>query len=245
MKTIMAKVSQNLSTDNLFHFTSKLEYIIEILKNKFFVARYVYEEIPSFKFKLAIPMKCFCDIPLGQIKKHLKHYGNYGIGITKSFAMSNYIGPVFYVHDNSDALLSYETYLSNNGTENLNMTLLPYFKKYDEIKLSNNERKIRNRLYDEREWRFIPENSNIEFLDNIDNIQNFLDHKNNDLSNDPNFKNHILKFEYSNLSYIFLRTEKDIKEVYETIYKNNTIDDMTKAKLMSKIITSKQIERDF
>jgi hypothetical protein len=65
----MAKVSQNISSDSLFHFIKRREWLFAILKKKSFQARYVYEGIPEIKYKVGIPMKCFCDIPLGIIKQ--------------------------------------------------------------------------------------------------------------------------------------------------------------------------------
>jgi hypothetical protein len=85
----MAKVSQNISSDSLFHFIKRREWLLSMLKKKSFQARYVYEDIPEIKYKVGIPMKCFCDIPLGMIKKHLSNYGKFGIGITKEYAKKN------------------------------------------------------------------------------------------------------------------------------------------------------------
>ena len=55
----------NISSNSLFHFTSKRDYLINILKNEF-IPRYVLEEIPLSKhlkrpkIESAIPMVCFC-----------------------------------------------------------------------------------------------------------------------------------------------------------------------------------------
>ncbi|MBK7740573.1 MAG: hypothetical protein IPI42_08450 [Saprospiraceae bacterium] len=43
--------------------------------------------------KVSIPMKCFCDIPLGMIKKHLSNYSKFRIGITKEYAKKNTFSP--------------------------------------------------------------------------------------------------------------------------------------------------------
>jgi len=51
----MAKVSQNISSDSLFHFIKRREWLLAILKKKSFQARYVYEDIPEVKYKVGIP----------------------------------------------------------------------------------------------------------------------------------------------------------------------------------------------
>ncbi len=93
----------NISTSSLFHFTSTLENLISILTNGFY-PRYCLEnfefsdDVPALH---AIPMVCFCDIPLSQIENHLNSYGRYGIGLTKSWGEKKRINPVMYIKNNS------------------------------------------------------------------------------------------------------------------------------------------------
>lgn len=76
-----------LSANTLFHFTNNIDNIINILTNEF-SPRYCME---SFEFlggcdlEIAIPMVCFCDIPLSQIKNHIENYGGYAIGLSKEW----------------------------------------------------------------------------------------------------------------------------------------------------------------
>ncbi len=237
----MAKVSQNISSESLFHFIRQREWLLEILHNKFFQARYVYEDLPELRLKVGIPMKCFCDIPLGLIKKHLNKYGKYGLGITKSFAKENYLSPVFYVHENSDA---FYRYISNIDAENYNsnLSLVPYFKVDIRTSKSAEGKNVTYRFYDEREWRFIPSGADsIEFSES-DDVINRLDIENKKL--EKNRSKYILPFDYTDITYIFVQHEKDVDNVIEEIRKiptSNTQQD----RLISKIITSKQIERDF
>ena len=46
-------------------------------------------------------MVCFCDIPLSDIAEHTQKYGNYAIGLKKTWAMEQGVTPILYVHDNS------------------------------------------------------------------------------------------------------------------------------------------------
>lgn len=77
-----------ISANTLFHFIYKLETLHIILKTRFYprlcIERYF---IDSTKNKWAIPMVCFCDIPLSNITQHTQKYGNYAIEIKKSWAI--------------------------------------------------------------------------------------------------------------------------------------------------------------
>lgn len=93
----------NISSETLFHFTPKPEYLFQLLQNEF-KPRYYPEIIHLEGMKTlnkAIPMVCFCDIPLSQIKDHIDTYGNYGIGMTKEWAIKNKLNPVLYLEPSS------------------------------------------------------------------------------------------------------------------------------------------------
>lgn len=51
----MAKVSQNISSDSIFHFIKRRDWLLRILKDKAFKARYVYEELVKDKGKYLLP----------------------------------------------------------------------------------------------------------------------------------------------------------------------------------------------
>jgi hypothetical protein len=81
-----------ISSNTLFHFTDKRENLINILENEF-RPHFCLENFNFFAhdmnyregFEIAIPMVCFCDIPLSQARIHMKHYGEYGIGLSKEW----------------------------------------------------------------------------------------------------------------------------------------------------------------
>lgn len=92
-----------LSPETLFHFTDSFDNLVGILKNHFY-PRYCYDEFSLTRQHLvgrAIPMVCFCDILLSQIKNHIDTYGHYGLGMSKAWAKENRLNPVLYVAHNS------------------------------------------------------------------------------------------------------------------------------------------------
>jgi hypothetical protein len=93
----------NISANTLFHFTTNKQSLLGILANGLYV-RYSlenYESLISGEAELVLPMTCFCDIPLSQVKRHTSTYGKYAIGLTKSWGMKNQVNPVIYTYPNS------------------------------------------------------------------------------------------------------------------------------------------------
>lgn len=93
----------NISASTLFHFTSSRQNLLSILSNGLY-SRYSLENFDSLisdTAEIVFPMVCFCDIPLSHTKRHTKHYGSYGIGLTKKWGMANKINPVIYTYPDS------------------------------------------------------------------------------------------------------------------------------------------------
>lgn len=159
-----------ISSNTLFHFTPKAEYLISILRNEF-QPGYCVEDIGlSDKVtKVAIPMVSFCDIPLSQIKNHVETYGVYGIGMNKEWANRNHLNPVLYL--NKDSALTGNLREIYYGLKNLDveepeklniakssyLKLLRYIKPYQGDFLRSETLPNDVRFYDEREWRYTPE----------------------------------------------------------------------------------------
>lgn len=74
-----------VSSNTLFHFTSRYQTLVSILRNRGFWPKYCkeYDWNNDGKVNFAVPVSCFSDIPLSQIKDHLDFYGNYGIGFRR------------------------------------------------------------------------------------------------------------------------------------------------------------------
>jgi hypothetical protein len=96
-----------VSADTLFHFTGSKENLISILTDEF-CPHFCLEDLTILNrsddnapFEIAIPMVSFCDLPLSQIGFHLSVYGDYGIGMSKTWARRKGITPVLYLHRDS------------------------------------------------------------------------------------------------------------------------------------------------
>lgn len=156
-----------ISANTLFHFTQDLDTLLGILKTKFYPRLHLEQSVlPKLKLRLAVPMVCFCDIPLSQISGHISTYGKYAIGIKKDWAIKQGVSPILYVHDNSlipNTILEEIKSLSDsvlknpNGSASLKMRkyldaacMMKPYEGYDER--SGNS----VRFYDEREWRYVP-----------------------------------------------------------------------------------------
>ncbi|MFZ2339751.1 MAG: abortive infection system antitoxin AbiGi family protein [Bacteroidales bacterium] len=135
------------------------------------LTRLVEAVLPNIE-NVRIPMVCFCDIPIKQSYSQRKIFGKYGISLKKDWAMSNWITPVTYVAENTknhSILFSIYALVENairfhrsdefknddnpylialqNRIQNYMDYVKPYFNFKDNRK-----------YYDEREWRYIPDN---------------------------------------------------------------------------------------
>lgn len=146
------KISENISSETLFTFTGKLEYLIGMLRDGI-KPRYVFERLPYKEYHYVVPVKCFCDIPLGKIKSHLEWFGNYGLGIKRSFLQDNGTTPIMYVHKKSDRIFNTIDKLTLDELKK--MPSLPLLKRnfgwdYKEQENGVYEKEQR-KFYDERE----------------------------------------------------------------------------------------------
>ena len=163
-------MADNISSNVLFHFTSSLKHLQSILEHGFY-PRYCLEysvdkddrraarqKRPPLR---AIPMVCFCDLPLSLVKKHLKEYGCFGIGLDKTWGTKNGVAPVIYTHSRAKTcpslsrLISPPTPASTGVSRDLHY-LASYTKPFQGPAWRKGKVKHRVRFYDEREWRYVP-----------------------------------------------------------------------------------------
>jgi len=221
-------LSENISSNVLFHFTDSSKKLQSILTEGFKVT-YVVEQLPAKNFYLA-PMVCFCDIPLGGIKSHLARYGNYGLGVHKTFCKSENINPVFYMHNTrvfNELFKMEEKEISQNK-------IIPYVKKYYGRDLKKNGEV---RFYNEREWRYAPKGW-VQLFQEESKAKKERYVKNKKVDN-------YLKFDIDKIEYIIVENKSDIKAMIKFIDEQLGEKKEEKEMLYTKIILSVRVKNDF
>ena len=233
-----------ISSSTLFNFMKEYSFLKQALENGFW-ARYCIEPYWNGKH-LAIPMLCFCDIPLSQIKEHTENYGEYGIGVTKDFAQRNRITPVTYISGKSTIMNKINTYIRSykKVSQTLKSTSFEEYILYY-IKKSNgkNIKGKNTKFYNEREWRYIPsinQSVHVELFQDLNEANNNI----NVLSERTNQQR--IKIYPKDIAYIFVPTNNEKKKLCKTIdiiYKDEkqNIRDILKTKILS----CQQIKEDF
>lgn len=244
-----------LSSSNLTHFTDKKENLLGILKENFkvyFCKETVY--LGGTPTSFYCPMISFCDIPMSEIKDHIKKYGSYGIGLTKNWAIKNGLNPVLYVASNSELSRSYQTAINHFVFHPEKMThratkeemaltdVLRYMKNYEGPLIRKGELINENyRFSDEREWRFSP-----PFNDKEQMIADDEDFEKDSENLTKMYEEHRLTFEPNDIRYIIIKEDSEINEFITHLrsvkgsYSYNDVD-----RLMARIITTEQIFDDF
>jgi hypothetical protein len=117
------------SSNSLFHFMKKSEYLVSALCKKALSPRYCIENIEYLGIErngkpftqMAVLLKCFCDIPLHKITNRYEHgspsirqadtesshitlYGEFALAFSKAWGEQNNLIPVHYL--NSEAAYS-------------------------------------------------------------------------------------------------------------------------------------------
>lgn len=247
----------NISSNTLFHFTKDLKALRSILENNFWPMLSVEENniLDGPMRKLAIPMVCFGDIPLGNIEAHMKKYGDYAIGLKYSWAKNSGINPVWYVNHSSsirknirDIYVNNPNYLlADDGSDqgNLMMYLLCYLKKHS-TKTHPTDGSIGKVIdyYDEREWRYVPrlfESGERLFLTNEENSN---EERHNHIQ--EILKQHPLCFQPSDINDIIVHKDSevlDMKHLLEKVKVNYS--DKDREILVTKILSAQRIKNDF
>ena len=238
-----------ISSNTLFHFTSVRETLESILKSKYLWPQFCTEYYWG-KYRFALPMSCLCDIPLSEMMVHIKHYGKFGIGLSKEWAKNiKELSTVIYTRHNSLIYKHVCSILNNidigQKLSKEDMFILSRVKKYsgNAYCCPNSKRKlIRNvRFYNEREWRYVPEklSSNDIFVEKNQDIKPIKG--NNEVTKgDP-------KFEYNDIKYLIVKNDSDRIKLIDFIENNlgTELNINGRALLKSKILTTQQIKEDF
>ncbi len=242
----------SLSSNSLIHFTSTPEALIGILNNEFKI-KYCLEEIQVIgdAIRIAVPMVSFCDIPLSEVKEHIRKYGSYGIGLKKEWGVEKRINPVFYVEQNSNigehlhkitrSLLKGKSVSVYSPEEVSLADVYRYLKNYEGGLTKGIVSKDHYRFADEKEWRYVPGKDEALMLLNASEYEADKEKFNNRISNLR------LSFGPKDINYIIIKEESEIKLFIKVLREAKghkySLEDIEK--LMTRIITCQQIETDF
>lgn len=263
------------SANTLFHFMPKFEFLLNNIKKMKLFPRYVREDVDYLNLKIgnrcisqvAFPMLCFCDIHLHSLSYHVepdlqtgsRGYGKYGIGLDKKWCEQKGFSPISYINKESKQCKELSSIL-NNGLDSLitdsslNEDFFDYllnqlrFSKPLQGTMDNGSTTVTKNFHDEREWRFIPDMSQTNLTDFLNDAtkskymaKSALDKMSDSLQ--VEYETH-LKLSIDAIKYIFVSTEKDRNNLLQEIGK--IFPKKTDALMLSsKIIVYDQIARDW
>ena len=245
--------NDKLSANTLFHFTNTQENITSILTNEFY-PRYSLEDLKPVLGpgkEIAIPMVCFCDIPLSQINNQTERYGKYAIGLSKKWGIRNKINPIIYTYSGALSATLFSKIArkaQKDKTVLANYINLLFFTKPYKGRLWRDGRYSKRNVifYDEREWRYIPKMDLKKTA-----IRDFL-WKNEFLNEKTLKENHTklekkkLSFQPKDIKYIIVEKEK---EIYDMVSKIRSIKNKFPYEeveiLITRIISMEHIRDDF
>lgn len=245
----------------LFHFTDK-DSLFKILESTF-KPSYSKEYIEGIKTKkeFAVPMVSFCDLKLSELKDHIDKYGNYGIGLNKSWALKNGLNPVMYINKNSHFINNLidgigEIYRTINGIVNeedvdslsaayTNILNTYRFIKNYEGPLTRKGKSIPNyRFAEEREWRYVPP------IENHLNFRPFvplnrINSKDKKRKLNESISQHKLRFSPDDIKYLVVKNDSEINGIIHHLRNTkNRFSPKIIDRLTSRILTSEQIQSD-
>ena len=250
-----------VSSSVLFHFPNSMDNLINILTNEF-QPRFCLEDLGQLFPKLekdiyeqAIPMVCFCDLRLSNVKEHLRFYGNYGLGLNKEWGIGKGINPVIYLCPASPLcehifdILS--TFVDDEETRKLieDFNNITGFVKPHEGLVWRDGEYHEKYCYDEREWRYIP-----RFLDGkvlglpspMMRKEEFMNKVKRGEIDAPIENIEALTFEPKDITYIMVERESEILPMINAIkHIKGRYDTDTVSVLSTRIICSEQVIEDF
>ena len=153
-----------LSSNVIWHQTD-FNGLRSILKSKRFLYSYSLESIKwkSSRLDLAFPMISFCDIALSDITEYLGKYGNYTIGMKRSWGKTVGLCPVWYRDKDAISLKTQMDLFRNIGSKDSFSLTEEEIVLWQVIANTKNhegelvKRRFSSyRFFDEREVRLVP-----------------------------------------------------------------------------------------
>ncbi len=263
----------SISANTLFHFTDTMEDLESTLFNDF-APRYCLEDqsyllpenMPPYA---AIPMVCFCDVPLSQVHYHTETYGYYCLGLSKEWGQQNGINPIMYAVPNSYSTLllkksfsdlyplnpklmlykSDEADLATRNTATMLYSFFTFLKPYEgEVWKDGLLVQSGVSFYNEREWRYVPplDRLNDKGLIPIMSREQYQDRSIRQQYNDVLQESFKLAFDARDIKYIIVKDESEVLSMAQKINKfASRYSSEEKNLLTTRIISMQQILEDF
>lgn len=252
-----------VSSNTLFHFTDSMDNLVSILKNDF-RPHFSLEDLNSIMPEgeesqdliFAIPMVCFCDIPLSQTQSHMDVYGHYAIGLSKKWGEANGVCPVLYTYPKAllarrlRQLIEIIARLHNTTDDNPLMDgfhdVSCYIKPYEGILKDTEGSDARVRFYDEREWRYVSTLGKESFRYGFAK-EGFKSPEAKDAANRHLWTQDQLIFKPNDIKYLIVKTEDEILQLIakvEAIKTDRYLLEDVKL-LTSRVISAELIRSDF
>ena len=232
---------ETLSSSVLFTFTQELDFLKDMLV-KGIKPRYSFESLPNNSSHYIIPMKCFCDIPLSKTKVHLDWYGNYGLGIRQETLKKMGVTPVLYVHEKSVKEIL-KPLIENPKSQKLVALAKKYFGTTYRFHDDDTYQRTSRKFYDEREWRYVPLDAKLEWFPKSFGIKEGLTLARKRNEEHP-YEGPSIQLDFQDIEYIIIKDLKDVAPLRKALRKKFP-DEVDFEILMTKVLTVKQIKKDF
>lgn len=258
------KLERSLFPSVVCHFTKRSNVLIKILESMFFQVSYAKEEIIGIDTTrtFGIPMVSFCDIRLSQLSEHITKYGQYGIALNKSWAVSRGLNPVSYINKDCSMFNRLDTrlralrdsmiHLKLEGTigeyketlEQYNdfINTIRYMKNYEGDLIRNKKPPIKDyRFANEHEWRYIPNiESDIVPIRKVVPNTNWKSEANKSIIQKDDSR---LSFSLDDIKYIFIKDEVMSSKIIKKL--RLVLNEKDFDLVMTKILLTSQIIDDF
>jgi len=247
-----------ISLNSVIHYTDTLDNLKAILTEGFHV-KYCLENVTGQS--VAFPMVSFCDIPLSEVLPHTKHYGEFAIGLTKSWAKTNNLNPVLYISEDSFLDRKFKDQIDrlNQDVPKGNekdwfwlkqiIAVMSYVKNvHGQITKNGNTFNVNH--YNEREWRYVPTEDQLK-LSGIQTFPiNFQIYGPTYVHNKAKINSYLkplkLKFQAKDVTHLIVRDIDQAKLIIPFLrnqFSSIPGDDIDL--LITKVITIQQITEDF
>lgn len=211
-------------------------------------------------------MVSFGDLRISELKEHIGSYGDFGIGLMKSWAIDKKLNPVMYVSQNSniiDGVINGQELLYKKVTDkgdprsdfniyNETLDILRYIKNYSIRELKRRCGKtIQDYVFaNEREWRYVPPMNSC--LRPIIPIKEDFASKKEQLNYKEELRNSVEKltriklcFKPGDIKYLIVKENSDIDELITIIKEAERYPSDETNRLSRLILTIEQIRNDF